>query len=116
MIIKYDGIRTKKSRQIVLIRYTSEMTISGKEVDLNDLLKNEAKENRKLWIFAGQPRMRLWIERKIAGFKPVKRAWSASYEAVNWKLIDGDFLTVLWRSASYEAVNWKPKKEKDLKE
>lgn len=48
MIIKYVGIRTKKSRQIVLIKYTSEMTISGKEVDLKDLLKSMAKGNRKL--------------------------------------------------------------------
>ena len=48
MIIKCDGIRTKKNRQIVLIGYTSRMTIFGKDVDLNDLLKSVAKENRKL--------------------------------------------------------------------
>ena len=48
VIIKYDGIRTRKNRQIVLIRYTSGMTISGKEVDLKDLLKSMAKGNRKL--------------------------------------------------------------------
>ena len=38
----------EKDRQIVLIRYTSGMTISGKEVDLKDLLKSMAKGNRKL--------------------------------------------------------------------
>ena len=47
MIIKCDGIRTKKNRQIVLIRYISGMTILGKEVDLNDLLKSVAKESGK---------------------------------------------------------------------
>ena len=48
MIIKYDGIRTRENRQIVLIGYTSGMTISSKDVDLKDLLKSVAKENRKL--------------------------------------------------------------------
>ena len=47
MIIKYDGIRTRENRQIVLIGYTSGMTILGKEIDLNDLLKSVAKESGK---------------------------------------------------------------------
>ena len=97
----------EKDRQIVLIRYTSGMTISGKEVDLKDLLKSMAKGNRKLWIFAGQPRMRLWIERRYPVRQGYQKHRSASYEAVNWKVKYPCLYQNACRSASYEAVNWK---------
>ena len=82
------------------------MTISGKEVDLKDLLKSMAKGNRKLWIFAGQPRMRLWIERQMKHLS-ISCYRSASYEAVNWKNKKISHFASTLRSASYEAVNWK---------
>ena len=79
------------------------------------------------WV--GQPRMRLWIERHNTLLPTHRYQWSASYEAVNWKVqfccecIPVVVVSLVWgcelkvvmitlllircRSASYEAVNWK---------
>ena len=59
------------------------------------------------WLRLGQPRMRLWIESSVKGDFVVEYAWSASYEAVNWKFKEWKRNNIKNWSASYEAVNWK---------
>ena len=105
------------------------MTILGKEIDLNDLLKSVAKESGKSWTFAGQPHLRLWIERPSSRWEndsyngqPHLRLWIERTDSTFWLIygmgqphlrlwIERAWLRLpLWweiRSASSEAVNWK---------